>query len=80
MSERKRSNIVSNTIYVCLILLVAYVFNVGPVFGIFVSGKNDQRAYQNFLMFYAPIVWADQNTPLNRVIGPYLMFWERVVQ
>lgn len=78
MSEKKSIQFIRKLAYVCLILSVAYVLSVGPVFAIFVSGKHDQAAYDNFIIFYSPIVWAEQKTPLTRVIGPYLMFWEWV--
>lgn len=78
MSEKKRFSFIQKTVSVMLILMTIYVLSAGPVFAIFVSGKHDKEAYESFISFYAPIVWADQTTPLKKIIGPYLMFWERV--
>lgn len=78
MTEKQHFPLIRRLIYVGLILFVAYVLSVGPVCAMYVSGKNDQAVYEKFISFYTPIVWADQNTPLNQIIGPYIMFWERI--
>lgn len=61
-----------------LVLPLIYVLSIGPLsymeqkFGL-PSGINTAAE-----IFYAPIIWVHENTPLDELLDAYVEWWERL--
>lgn len=57
---------------VVLVLLVFYVLSIGPVAAL-VQGNEDATA--RVRVFYAPLIWLHDNTPLKTPLEKYVELW-----
>lgn len=55
------------------VALVLYALSIGPA--IFAARKFGGDNERFFVTVYAPIIWLDQNTPLDGPIEAYVLLW-----
>jgi hypothetical protein len=55
--------------------LVLYVLSIGPVDGLITNSANPRQADGWFPLFYRPIFWLTDNTPLEKVEIEYRAWW-----
>ena len=62
------------TLWVPMVLPIVYIFSIGPA--IIVHQKAPQGAKDTIEMFYAPLEWLADNTPLEKPLRWYVEQWE----
>jgi hypothetical protein len=56
------------------VAVALYVLSAGPAEKL--AYMNDKKGFPVLLVFYAPLIWANDNVPfVNRFFGWYMKFW-----
>ena len=58
-----------------LALLLLYPLSVGPAVYLDVKLKSDSRVFNRF---YAPLLWATKDQPLDELRNDYVRWWVRL--
>ena len=61
---------------IALLLPVFYVLSLGPAVYLAKATDEDPRLVQAIVVFYAPLQWLHDETPLREPLDAYVDFWK----
>jgi hypothetical protein len=62
-----------------LLLPALYVLSIGPAVPILEATGPNYQIEEAARMFYFPVIWLHENTPLEEPLEQYVEFWEDLV-
>ena len=64
---------------IALFLPVLYVLSIGPAVLILEATGPNHELEEAARVFYLPLIWLHENTPLRKPLDAYVEFWETLL-